>query len=149
MSAIHRKILLLGAMALVGGIAAPVGFDAAEAQERRILECEAEGPGDISMHTEFEDRGTREKFSIEMEAAPGGAFREGQRVAFFVAGERVGTDQLRRVVGGDLVAELDFDTTAGPGDDDEPFPPNFPNVERGTSVRIKSGGETVLGCRLR
>jgi hypothetical protein len=101
------------------------------------------------MHTEFEDRGRREKFSVEMEAAPDSGFREGQRIAFFVGGERVGNDRLRRIRTGDLVGELDLDTTAGPNDNDDPFPPNFPQVERGTNVRIKSGGDVVLGCRLR
>jgi hypothetical protein len=84
-----------------------------------------------------------------MEAAQGGAFRSGQRIVFLVAGRNVGSDTLQRVVGGDLVGELNLDTTAGPNDDEDPFPPNFPPVNRGTLVRITTGGNVILGCALR
>ena len=122
----------------------------AEASDRLIRECRAEGPGDISMQARFERRDGRRKFSVEFEAAPGGAFRAGQRIVFAVAGENVGARRLETVVGGDLVADLNFDTQAGPNDPDEdPFPADFPSVQRGTQVRVKAGGEVVLGCALR
>jgi hypothetical protein len=145
----NRTLAVAGAVAF-GAAFAPALFDGAEASDRVIRRCSAQGAGDISMTAKFEDRGRREKFSIEMEAAPGGAFRAGQRIVFFVAGVNVGRDALERVVGGDLVGELNLDTNAGPNDPDEdPFPANFPPVGVGTKVRIKAGGEVVLGCSLR
>ena len=136
---------------LVAVSAMPVATaTSAEASDRLIRECRAEGPGDISMQARFERRDARRKFSVEFEAAPGGAFREGQRIGFLVAGENVGRRRLETVVGGDLVADLSLDTQAGPNDPDEdPFPANFPAVQRGTQVRVKAGGEVVLGCALR
>ena len=101
------------------------------------------------MTARFETRQARKKFTVEMEAAPNGSFRAGQRINFVVAGRLVGTDRLDRVAGGDLVGELNLDTQAGPGDDEDPFPANFPPVGNGTRVLIKSAGELVLGCALR
>ena len=142
---------LFSSLMLVAISALPVATaTSAEAADRLIRECRAEGPGDISMQARFERRDARRKFSVEFEAAPGGAFREGQRIGFLVAGENVGTRRLETVVGGDLVADLNLDTQAGPNDPDEdPFPANFPPVQRGTQVRVKAGGEVVLGCALR
>ncbi len=141
---------LLGSLSLIAVAAIPAATTSAEASDRLIRECEAEGAGDISMQADFERRDRRRKFSVEFEAAPGGAFREGQRIAFIVAGENVGARRLETVVGGDLVADLNFDTQAGPNDPDEdPFPSNFPRIQRNTPVQIKAGGEVILGCRLR
>ena len=113
------------------------------------LRCDASGPGDISMQARFERRdGGRRKFSTEFEAAPGGAFSEGQRMVVLVSGVRVGTDKLRKVVGGDLQGDLNLDDAAGPNDDEKPFPDNFPDVSRNTQVVVKINGDKVLGCRL-
>jgi hypothetical protein len=145
-----RNPLLLGAAAMLGlSMTAPV-FSPAEAQARLILRCSAVGPRDISMATRYEVRPPRRKFTVEMEAAPNSGFRAGQRITFVVAGRVVGSDTLQRVVGGDLVGELNLDTQAGPNDPDEdPFPRNFPPVGKGTGVLIKAGARTVLGCALR
>ena len=144
------SLLVAGALTIFAVTAGLAAFDAADAADRLIRRCSAEGPGDISMAAKYERRdGGRKKFSIEMEAAPGGVFAAGQKVVFFVSGKRVGNDKLQTVVGGDLVGELNLDTEAGPGDDEDPFPANFPPVSKGTKVRIKSGGDVVLACSLR
>jgi hypothetical protein len=129
--------------------ASTLGRAAASAQARLQLECEAEGPGDISMDADFQRRPGRRKFSTEFEAAPGGEFQVGDRMVVVVDGVRVGSVRLVRVRGGDLVGDLNFDTTAGPGDDAKPFPPDFPAVERGTRVAVRINGAQVLSCRLR
>jgi hypothetical protein len=135
---------------LATGSLLPVAVSPAAAQDDRLIRrCTVEGPRDISMTARYEQRGARKKFTIEMEAAPNAGFRPGQRVVFFVAGRPVGDDRLQRVVGGDLVGELNLDTQAGPGDDEDPFPPNFPPISNGTRVLVRSGGENVLGCALR
>jgi hypothetical protein len=101
------------------------------------------------MHARYEERDRgRKKFSTEFEAAPRSGFSAGQRMAVLVGTVAVGTVRLRTVVGGDVVGDLNLDTTAGPGDDARPFPPNFPPVQVGTRVRVRIGGEIVLGCRL-
>ena len=145
----HRKLLVLGALTFLGAGLAPAAFDAAEASDRLIRRCSAEAEGDVSMTAKYEERRGRKKFTIEMEADPRSGLQSGQTVVFVVGGERVGQDRLEPVIGGDLVAELDLDTQAGPGDDEDPFPRNFPQVSRGTKVRVSSGGEVILGCALR
>jgi hypothetical protein len=151
MQPLVRNAALLSSLMLVAISAMPVATaTSAEAADRLIRECRAEGPGDISMQARFERRDARRKFSVEFEAASGGAFREGQRIVFVVASENVGSRRLETVVGGDLVADLNFDTQAGANDPDEdPFPASFPPIQRGTKVRVKAGGEVVLGCALR
>jgi hypothetical protein len=149
MHSIASKSLLLGAlMAGVFTMSAGVG-SAAAADDRLIRRCSAEGPRDISMEARYEVRQARRKFTVEMEAAPNGAFRRGQRIVFLVAGRAVGSDTLGRVVGGDLIGELNLDTQAGPGDDEDPFPRNFPTINSGTRVQIATNGNVFLGCRLR
>jgi hypothetical protein len=66
----------------------------------------------------------------------------------FVADVNVGTDRLRKVAGGDVKGELPLDDAAGPRDNEKPFPPNFPPVQRNTQVLIKIAGQNVLACRL-
>jgi hypothetical protein len=145
---VHKSslaFLLLASVSLL-----PAAISPAAAQDNRLIRrCSAEGPRDISMTARFEQRGARKKFTIEMEAAPNAGFQSGQRIVFLVAGRTVGGDRLQRVIGGDLVGELNLDTQAGPGDDEDPFPRNFPPVGNGTRVLIKSGGQNVLGCALR
>jgi hypothetical protein len=145
-----RNFLLLTALTAFCGSLGPAMVDAADASDRLIRRCSAEGSVDISMSAKYEVRSDRKKFSVELEAAPGGALRRGQAVAFFVAGKNVGSDRLQTIVGGDLVGEINLDTRAGPRDTEEkPFPPNFPAVGLGTKVVIKSGGKVLLGCSLR
>lgn len=147
---IARNSLLIAAFV---GAVVNVGLataDSAAASDRLIRRCSAEGSGDISMAARYEKRdGGRKKFTVEMEAAPGGAFRSGQRIEFIVAGVKVGSDRLETVAGGDLVGEINFDTKAGPGDDEDPFPRNFPAVSNGTKVKIERQDKTVLACALR
>ena len=113
------------------------------------FQCDAAGPGDISMRARFEQRtGGRRKFNAEFEAAPGGAFTAGQRMTVFVADVNVGADRLRKVAGGDVKGELQLDDQAQAGDNEKPFPPNFPPVQRNTPVLIKIAGKNVLSCRL-
>lgn len=150
MTRMIRSPLLFGAMTMLGISMTTAVFSPAAAAARLRLECSAVGPRDISMSARYEVRQPRRKFTAEMEAAPNGAFRAGQKITFVVAGVVVGSDTLERIVGGDLVGELNLDTQAGPNDPDEdPFPKNFPSVGRGTKVLIKSGATTVLGCALR
>lgn len=124
----------------------------AEASDRTRFECRASGASDISMSARYEVRGTgpnaRRKFTTEFEAAPNAGFREGQRLAFRVDGVIVGRLPLDQIAGGDLVADLNFDTQ--PQADAEPFPGNFPaGVGRRTPVAILKGGDVVLSCVLR
>ena len=147
MKNLTRKSVLLSAAALVGIVASATA--PAFAADRAILRCAAQGAGDISMAAKYEVRGARKKFSVEMEAAPTGRLVNGQRIVFVVAGVNVAADRLARIVGGDLVGEVNFDTRARAGDDEVPFPRNFPAVGKGTQVRITSGARAVLGCTLR
>jgi len=101
------------------------------------------------MQARFEKRDSgRRKFSTEFEAAPRGAFSAGQRMVVLVSGVRVGTDKLKKVVGGDLKGDLNLDDAAGPNDNEKPFPADFPEVTRNTQVVVKINGDKVLGCRL-
>ena len=126
-----------------------VGTTASHATDLR-LECDADGPNDTSLNARYEERDSgRKKFSAEFEAAPGGPFAVGQRMVVAVDGVRVGAVRLKVVTGGDLVGDLNLDTTAGPGDDSKPFPPDFPPVVSGTRVAVRINGDRVLGCRLR
>ena len=112
------------------------------------IECEARGAGDISIDARYESRGNREKFSTEFEARPGGLYAAGDVLDVSVDGVKVGQMMLTQVPGGDTVGDLDFDTTAGPGDTDLPFPENFPGVGDGTEVELSRFGEIVLACTL-
>ena len=116
--------------------------------DRVRLECDARGAGDISIDARYESRGGRDKFSAEFEARPGGLYAAGDVIDVSVDGVSVGPMMLLQVPGGDVVGELDFDTTAGPGDADLPFPDNFPSVGDGTEVELSQFGETVLACTL-
>ena len=148
MTSFNRSIVSLGAAMFVGTMLAQAV--PAQASDRTILRCSAEGTSDISMSAKHETRDARRKFSVEMEAAPNGDFERGQKLAFFVADVKVATGKLERVTGGDLVADINFDTQAGPNDPDEdPFPANFPKVNKGSKVRIMDGAKLVLGCALR
>lgn len=149
MKSLCTKATLLGGMTTFGFVTMSAAFAPAEASDRLIRRCSADGAGDISMAARYEVRDDRRKFTVEFEAATPGAFRAGQTIIFLVADRVVGRDTLEPVVGGDLVGELDLDTQAGPGDDEAPFPRNFPPVRRGTNVTIKTGAKVVLGCDLR
>ena len=111
------------------------------------LECEAEGPRDISMDADYEDRGGRQKFSVEFEASRRSEFFPGQRMSVLVKGIEVGAVALRKSRDGDAVGDLELDTEAGRGA--EPFPDDFPAVTQGTRVRVLIDGQRILGCRLR
>lgn len=139
---------LTALVVLAGGTSfAPVDAEA-KGTDRLFRRCAATGAGDISMSARWEERGTRKKFSVEFEAAPRGTFKAGQVLTFVVAGKPVGTDALVTVVGGDLQAEINFDTQARAGDDEVPFPAGFPTVGRGTVVGIRNGSAAVLSCTL-
>jgi hypothetical protein len=113
------------------------------------FQCDAQGPYHISMRARFEQRTSgRRKFNAEFEAAPGGAFTAGQRMNVFVADVKAGADRLRKIAGGDLKGELQLDDAVKPGDNEKPFPPDFPAVKRNTQVSIKIGSENVLSCHL-
>jgi hypothetical protein len=144
---LSRISLFLGTLLLVAATSA-VGAGPANAASGLRLECNAEGPGDISMQARYEERRARKKFTTEFEAVPGGAFRAGDRMTVVVDAIQVGAIRLKQVVGGDLVGDLNLDTTAGPGDQARPFPRNFPAVQRGTRVAVAINGNNVLGCRL-
>jgi hypothetical protein len=135
-----KKLAILAAASLLAALS---GTADANAQARERFECDAEGAGDISMSARYEVRGARERFSTEFEAAPGGAFEAGDRIAVMVKTVQVGTVRLRPTRGGDLVADLNL------GDDSaRPIPDDFPVVRAGTRVRVTMNGRLVLGCRL-
>jgi hypothetical protein len=146
-SNLNRISLLLGALCLATATFA-IGGSPANAADGIRLECDADGAGDISMNARYEVRRARKKFSTEFEAAPGQGFKAGDRMTVLVASVNVGGVRLKEVLGGDLVGDLNLDTTAGAGDQAKPFPSNFPKVERGTRVVVAINGNNVLGCRL-
>lgn len=137
-------------LAAAGMLAATTAITpAADAAVRVRFECQAFGASDISMHARYEIRDARRKFSAEFEAAPDLGFAAGQRLGVNVKGVRVGTMLLEKIVGGDVVGDLNFDTRPQPPDS-VAFPANWPaNVGRGTVVRIFKGPTSVLGCALR
>jgi hypothetical protein len=130
-------------------LAAALGSSPVFAAGTTRLQCDAAGAGDISMRARFEQRASgRRKFNTEFEAAPGGNFTAGQRMTVLVADVKAGAVKLKKIVGGDIAGELQLDDAAGPGDNEKPFPPDFPTVQRNTPVLIKVGGQNVLSCRL-
>ncbi len=143
MSGFTRFSVAVAALAAAAALGAP-GARAAGGDDLR-LECDAEGPNDISLHARYEERtGGRLRFSAEFEAAPGGDFSEGQRMKVSVEGVNVGSVRLRTVAGGDVGGDLNLGDDSG-----KPFPDNFPTVDRGSRVRVRIDGERVLACRLR
>lgn len=140
------KAALAGLAALAALSASIVSAEAGDVRVRRS--CTASGAGDISMSAKFEKRGQRQKFSTEFEAAPGGAYGEGDRIVIKVDGVEVGAVRLEAVVGGDLVGDLNLDTKAD-SPDEKPFPANWPGASRGSEVGVLKGGKTVLSCKLR
>ena len=110
---------------------------------RTRMECDGNAAlEDASLSAKYEQRGNREKFSVELEAQPGGSFSAGDIVQINVDGQTVGTIELFDL--GDIVGELNFDTTAQADDADLPFPANFPGISAGTMVQAG----TQLGCDL-
>jgi len=141
-----KSMLILG-LGLAAS-AGTLGSHRAEAADALRLQCSAEGLGDISMSARYRERASgRRKFSAEFEAAPGGAFSAGQRMAVFVAGVKVGSDRLG-IVAGDVQGELELADNVEPGDTEKPFPADFPKVQRDTKVDIAVAGDKVLSCRL-
>jgi hypothetical protein len=123
------------------------GDAAAKDEDRVRLRCKAKGSADISMQARYEARGTRRKFRVEFEAAPGTGFSPAQILTFTVAGLLVGSAPLIPVVTGDVEVELEFDSKSS---GDLPFPPNFPtSVVSGVKVEVKKlNGDPVLSCNL-
>jgi hypothetical protein len=135
--------------ALAGLLAAAAAFGSLPARaaggDDLRLECEAEGPNDISMHARYEERDNgRRRFGTEFEAAPGGDFSPWQRMAISVEGVKVGSVRLQTLPGGDVGGDLDLGDDSG-----KPLPDNFPALGRGSPVRVRIDGERVLACRLR
>ena len=134
------KVLMITVVAVGLGSTATAAL---AGDNRTRLECRDElALEDASARARYEKEKGRVKFSVEVEAAPGGSFRAGDILQVRVSGELVGTVRLSRA--GDLVGELNFDTTAGPDDMDSPFPANFPPVGRGTIVTFGAR----FGCDL-
>ena len=138
-----RTALLLGALA----VTTVLGSDAALADVR--LECDVEGPRDISLSARYEERTRtgRQKFSAEFEAAPRAGYTAGQRMVMIVDGVNVGSVLLKTVVGGDVQGDLNLDTAPQSGE--RPFPANFPEVKSGSRTTVRIAGENILSCRLR
>ena len=123
---------ILAVAALVGGTGLALPSDAEAARTR--LQCRSALSGqDASMTARYEVDGNRRKFTVEVEARPGGSFRRGDVLEVEVKNRTVGSMTLRRAVN-DLVGDLNFDTTAGPRDQADPFPSGFPAVAAGTVV---------------
>jgi hypothetical protein len=139
----------LVALAIVAAGATATPSDAKNGNRLR-LRCDARGAGEIKVHARYEERaqkkGVRKRFSAEFEADAGGSFSAGQRITFVVDSVSVGTALLESVPGGELAAEVEFDSRASRRR--QPFPANFPPVEEGSLVQAKLGGDTLLGCEL-
>ncbi len=134
-----RQSSLVLAMSLVMATAG----GAAQAGGDRV-ECGRDSAaGDSSIDARFEDKGDREKFSSSFEAVQGGGHMDGDVLQIKIDGETVGNITLAVLAGGDLGGDLNFDTTAGPGDADSPFPANWPGAGAGTIVSVGT-----LGCSL-
>jgi hypothetical protein len=120
-------------MAAMMVVASPASDANAAGRER--FQCRDQRTGqDASATARFEQAGSRKKFSVEVEAARRGSFQAGDILRVEVDNVRIGRIKLVRTLR-DFVGDLNFDTTAGPGDKADPFPPKFPkNVEAGTVV---------------
>ena len=146
---IARTFVALGALSILGLTALP-----ASAKDERVrLRCDAEGATDISMSAKWERRGSgssaRRKFSVEFEAAPNVGFSEGDKIIVSVKDVTVGSVALEALVGGDLVADLNYDTNPTEADAD-PFPSTFPkDIGKGTKVQVLREDSKLLGCKLR
>lgn len=114
------------------------------------LECEDELlTEDASMDARFESDRGRDKFSASFEAAQDSSFAAGNVLQVTVdpvgaSPVEVGAITLEVLPNGDLGGDLNFDTTAGPEDNDSPFPADFPAVGAGTIVKVGS----TLQCDL-
>jgi hypothetical protein len=140
-------ITLAAALGAAGLLAA--GPATAGDGDRIRYRCVADGAGDISMSATLEIRAARKRLSIEFEAATPGAFRAGRTVAFAVGGEPVIARRLAAVPGGDVQAEVTFDTRVREAfEDSRPFPRRFPRLGKGTTVSVIKGKATVLSCKL-
>lgn len=130
-----RPILLAAAVA-----GSSVGGSAFAGDDRTRLRCDSDGAGDISMDARYEERRGRSKFDGSFEAAPGGAFTDGDMLAVNVGGVEVGYITLAAQINGDLGGDIEFDTQT---DELNPFPEAFPEAAPGTSVTVGP-----LGCAL-
>jgi hypothetical protein len=138
-----HKSLKNTSLALVMGMAMAAASSTAFAGGDR-LECDAESANeDASMDGKFESKGDREKFGASYEEAGGGSHMAGDVLQVRVDGAHVGDITLEGQPGGDIGGDLNFDTTAGPRDADQPFPANWPGAGAGTIVDVGT-----LGCSL-
>lgn len=116
------------------------------------VECDNDSvAGDANMAARSESRGDREKFDTSFEAFPGGPYVAGDVLSVVVnETDDVGTITLGTGcdVVGDVCGELNYDSTADPDDEDDPFPAGFPAVGAGTLVQIVAADGTTIGCRL-
>ena len=127
---------------LAAALASSLACNTAVAQDDRVrLRCDAEGRRDISMDARYQERRGRSRFDSSFEARRGGRFSEGDILPVVVAGVEVGQITLQVLVGGDVGGDLEFDSHP---DEMNPFPDDFPEVARGTSVIVGP-----LGCALR
>ena len=115
-------------------------------EDRTRLECRSySATEDVSMRARYEQRGHRQKFSFELEAAPGGSYAAGDILHVFVDGELV--DSVTLVDLGDIVGEIGFDSKAEAHDSDLPFPANFPAVGSGSIV--EAGAQLACDLQVR
>ena len=121
-------------------MASTAGGNAFAGDDRTRMRCDSDGAGDTSMDARYEERRGRTKFDGSFEAAPGGAFAEGDMLPVVVGGIDVGYITLLTQINGDLGGDIEFDTQA---DEFNPFPSDFPEVFDGTSVIVGP-----LGCDL-
>lgn len=120
---------------------------AGEPSER--MECSARGPHDISMQARYESRRVREKFTVEFEAGPRSLMIAGEQIGVMIENVLIAKITLKQIASGDVVGELDFDSTAGPFDNNAPFPASWPGVKSGAEVELVSGRSTLLACELK
>ena len=103
---------------------------------------------DISMDARYEERDGRRKFSASFEARKDGVFDSVESLRVVVNGVFVGDMMLLAPTGPDIQGDLNFDTTAGPGDADLPFPDDFPLILDSGDPLEDTVMVWVLGCDL-
>jgi hypothetical protein len=85
--------------------------------------------GQMSGKVKFENEldKARRKFSVELERG-----KPGDMFDVMISGVVVGTV----LIDGLGIGEIDYDDTAGPGDSDQRFPRNFPELDGGEVVQV-------------
>ena len=115
--------------------------------DRTRLECTSDlAREDASAKARYEEKRGQAKFSVEVEARPGGSFQAGDVLKVLVDGEMIGNLILEQGAT-DVVGDINFDTDLEAGDTELPFPANFPTVGSGSIVEV--GAQFACDLQLR